>query len=385
MKTVARRERVWAEIDLDRIAANYATLRRAAGRARIMAVLKADAYGLGVVPISRRLLAEGAAMIGVGDSTEAIELRRAGIDAPLLILGAIVAGEADQVVAHDIATCVHSAARARILDESARRQGRRARVHLMVDTGMGRLGVTPARAVELAREIAELPHLSFEGIATHYASAASPIPLQTERQFHLFRETVAGIRALGIDPGIVHASSSACLFSPLREHFDMVRVGIGLFGINPGNLDDGDRRLRPAVAVRTQIIFMKDFPRGSPIGYHRTFVTQRPTRIATLPIGYNDGLSWQLGNRGHVLVRGQRAPMVGAVSMDYTTIDVGHVKDASVGDEVTIIGEDGDREIRVEDMALASRTIPYEVLCRLSRRVVRIYRGRIPGSGRCEA
>jgi alanine racemase len=153
----------------------------------------------------------------------------------------------------------------------------------------------------------------------------------------------------------------------------MVRLGIGILGINPGNLDDGDRRLEPALALRTQIIFMKDFPAGAPIGYHRTWVTRKPTRIATLPIGYNDGLSWQLGNRARVLVRGERAPIVGAISMDYTTVDVGHVKDASVGDVVTLIGRDGDAEIRVEDVALAARTIPYEVTCRLSRRVVRIH------------
>jgi len=151
----------------------------------------------------------------------------------------------------------------------------------------------------------------------------------------------------------------------------MVRLGIGLLGINPGNLDDADRRLDPALSLRTQIIFLKDFPAGAPIGYYRTWVTRRPTRIATLPIGYNDGLSWQLGNRAGVLIRGVRAPIVGAISMDYTTVDVGHIRDASVGDVVTIIGRDGEEEIRVEDVAAAARTIPYEVTCRLSRRVVR--------------
>ncbi|MEN8148421.1 MAG: alanine racemase [Planctomycetota bacterium] len=370
---VRSEERVWAEIDLDRIAANFRLLRDAAGGADVMTVLKADAYGHGVVPIARRLAAEGATMIGVGDSAEALELRKAGIDAPILILGAIIPGEAERVVARDIATCIHSFSRAVHLSEVAAAAGRTAHVHLMVDTGMGRLGVTPARAPELAREIATLPHLELCGVATHYASASSPIPIQLERQYTDFSKVVASIRDAGVDPGLVHASNSACLFSPLREHFSMVRLGIGLLGINPGNLEETDDRLAPALSLKSQIIFMKDFPTGAPIGYHRTWVTRRPTRIATLPIGYNDGLSWQLGNRAWVLVRGVRAPIVGAVSMDYTTLDVTHVKDASVGDEATIIGRDGDEEIRVEDVAAAARTIPYEVTCRLSRRVVRVH------------
>jgi len=370
-----RSERVWATIDLDRVAANLAVLREAAGDTRIMAVLKADAYGHGAVPVARRLLAEGIHMIGVGDSSEAIELREAGIVAPLLILGAIVAGEAEQVVAYDIATCIHSIERAKHLSFEAKRQDRQARVHLMVDTGMGRLGVTAAAAPELARLIAGLDRLKLEGIATHYASAASPIPIQLEEQYGLFTGVLQAIREQGIDPGMCHASNTACLFSPLTNHFDVVRLGIGLLGLDPGNLDERLDILSPTLSLKTQIIFLKDFPEGFPIGYYRTWVTPRPTRIATLPLGYNDGLSWNLGNRARVLVRGQRARIVGAVSMDYTTIDVGHIRGASVGDVVTIIGKDGDEEIRVEDMANMARTIPYEVTCRLSRRVVRIYTG----------
>lgn len=368
-------ERVWAEIDLDRLAANLAVLREAAPGTRVMAILKADGYGHGAVPLARRLLREGVASIGVGDSTEAFELREAGIVAPVLVLGAIVPGEMEKVVAYDIATCIHSVTRARLLDEVARGQGRVARVHLMVDTGMGRLGMTPALAPPLAKEIATLANLRLEGVATHYATADSPIPIHLERQFVAFRKVLEEIRALGIDPGVVHASNTAALFSPLREHFDMIRPGIGLLGMNPGNMEDAAERLRPVLSLRTQIIFMKDFPAGSAIGYHRTWTARRATRIATLPLGYNDGLSWNLGNRAQVLVRGQRAPIVGAISMDYTTVDVGGVRDASVGDVVTIIGRDGDEEIRAEEVALAARTIPYEVTCRLSRRVVRTYTG----------
>jgi alanine racemase len=369
------RERVWAEVNLDAIAGNLVSLRKCAPESRVMAVLKADAYGHGAVMVARRLVAENVEMIGVGDSTEAIELREAGIVAPLLILGAIVPGEAEKVVAYDIATCLHSIARARQLDEEAHRQNRTARVHIKIDTGMGRLGVAVSAAVDLAKEVRELPSLRLEGTATHYACAASPITTHLEQQFRLFTETVGAIRRAGVDPGLLHASNTGALFSPLRVHFDMVRPGIGLLGIDPGNLLGTGLDLTPALALKTQILFMKDFPAGSPIGYNRTHETRVPTRIATLPIGYNDGLSWNLGDRAHVLVRGQRAQVVGAISMDYTTIDVGHVRDAAVGDIVTVIGRDGDSEIRTEEVAALARTIPYEVTCRLSRRVVRVYRG----------
>ncbi len=370
-----RGERVWAEIDLDAVAENLAALRPLARGARVMAVLKADGYGHGAVPIARRLLAEGVDMVGVGDSSEAIELRESGIVAPLLILGAIVPGEMEKVVAYDIATCLHSAGRARQLNDEAGRQGRRARVHVMIDTGMGRLGVAAHAAVDLAREAAALPNLRIEGTATHYASAASPIPLMLERQYRLFAQTLEAIRAAGVETGLAHASNTGALFSPLREHFDMVRLGIGLLGMDPGNAEDRGVRLRPVLSLRTQIIFMKDFPPGATIGYHGTFETHESTRIATLPIGYNDGLAWNLGNRAKVLVRGRKVPVVGAISMDYTTIDVGRVKDAAVGDVVTIIGEDGDERILAEEVARQAYTINYEVTCRLSRRVVRVYRG----------
>jgi alanine racemase len=362
-------------VDLDAVAGNLAALRRCAPKARFMAVLKADAYGHGAVMVARRLVAEGVEMIGVGDSTEAIELREAGIVAPLLILGAIVPGEAEKVVAYDIATCLHSIARAHQLDEEARRQNRTARVHIKIDTGMGRLGVAVCAAVDLAKEVKALPGLRLEGTATHYASAASPITTHLKSQFRLFSDTVGAIREAGVDPGLLHASNTGALFSPLRVHFDMVRPGIGLLGIDPGNLEGTGLALMPALSLKTQILFMKDFPAGSPIGYNRMHETRGPTRIATLPIGYNDGLSWNLGNRAQVLLRGQRAPVVGAISMDYTTIDVGHVRDAAVGDIVTVIGRDGDEEIRTEEVAALARTIPYEVTCRLSRRVVRVYKG----------
>ncbi len=367
--------RAWAEVDLDAAAANVGALRaRLPAATAVLAVLKADAYGHGAVAAARRLLREGVAMLGVGDSTEALELREAGIDAPLLVLGAILPGEVEKVVAFGVAACVHSAGRVELLARAAEAQGRVMDVHVKVDTGMGRLGASPAMALPIARAVAAEPALRLAGVATHYASASSPVPFQTESQFTAFRTVLAELREAGLLPPLVHASSTAALLGPLREHFTMVRLGGGVWGLDPGNLDDSGPTLRPCLSLRTQVLFMKDFPAGSPVGYHRTFETRRPSRIATLPIGYNDGYGWGLGGRAEVLVRGRRVPVVGAVSMDYTTVDVTDVPGVETGDEVTLIGRDGQEEIRVEDLARLLRTIPYEITCRLGKRIVRVHR-----------
>jgi len=367
------RARVWAEIDLAALEHNHRTLLgRLRPGARVMAVLKADAYGHSAVICAKKLVELGVSMIGVGDSREALELRAAGVDAPILILGAIVEGEMTAVVENDIATCIHSAQRANRLSQVARSLGRRARVHLKVDTGMGRLGVRPEIARELAGTIARDPWLELEGVCTHYGSAASPVPFHTAEQVTTFVRLVEEIRADGISPPLVHASNSAAVFSTLSEHFTMVRVGLALFGLNPGNLPVGESPVRPVLSLRTQIVFMKDLPAASPVGYNRTHVTKRATRIAIVPFGYSDGYPYALGNRAYVLVRGERAPVIGAVSMDYTTVDVTDVRDVQVGDEVTVIGACGRRRIGAEDLARAIGTIPYEITSRLGRRVARV-------------
>jgi len=373
MDALDTRARVWAEVDLAALEHNYRhMLSRAPAGTKTLAVLKADAYGHGATICATKLVGLGVAMIGVGDSREALELRAAGIDAPMLILGAIVEGEMRAVVENDVASCIHSAQRAKLLSNVARALGRRARVHLKIDTGMGRLGVRPEIARELAGAIARDPYLELEGVCTHYGSAASPVPFHTSEQLTTFVKLVEEIRSDGVRTPLVHASNSAALFSTLSEHFTMVRVGLGLFGLNPGNLPVGDNPLRPVLSLRTQVLFLKDLPAGSPVGYNRTQVTKRPTRIAIVPFGYSDGYPYALSNRANVLVRGERAPVVGAVSMDYTTIDVTDVRDVQVGEEVTVIGASGKRRISVEDLARIIGTIPYEITARLGRRVARI-------------
>lgn len=368
------RHRVWADIDLAALAHNFEHVRsRLPAGTKVLAVLKADAYGHGAVGVARHLERLGIDMIGVGDSREALELREAGIRAPLLILGAIVPGEMEAVVRSGVATVIHSQERAGLLADVARALGTRARVHLKVDTGMGRLGVTPQVARTLARTIASNRHLVLEGLCTHYGSAASPVPFHTSEQLCAFVKILQEIRADGIEPPLVHASNSAAVFSTLDEHFSMVRVGLALLGVDPGNLPVGESPLRPVLSLRTQVVFLKDVPAGTPVGYNRTFVTRRPTRLATVAAGYSDGIPYALSNRAYFLVRGERAQVVGSVSMDYTTLDVTDIEGTHVGDEVVIVGTSGKRRIRCEDLARTIGTIPYELPTRLGRRVTRRY------------
>ncbi|MFH0945103.1 MAG: alanine racemase [Planctomycetota bacterium] len=386
-----KRPRVWAEIDLSVISNNLKVVRRRLpGSGRIMLVVKADAYGHGAVEVARHVLTHGEAQaFGVGNSREALELRRVGIDAPILILGAIVDGEMDAVVRNDIAVCVHSLSRVRQLEGESRRQGKRCRVHVMVDTGMGRLGPFPDKAFEVARTVLDSRFLTLEGVATHFSSTQTDgdhFTAEQIRRFLAFRQRMVDA---GLELPIFHcANSGAVLFEDMSS-FDLVRVGAAAYGIFARKSGDA-AALAPALSLRTQVIYLKDVPAGTPISYNRMHVTERKTRIATLPIGYNDGLSYGLSGMWHVLIRGAKAPIVGAISMDYCMIDVGHIPGVRSGEIVTVIGRDGDESITVPEIAEALGTVPYEVTCLLGKRVERLHspeRPRptlAPASGFCE-
>lgn len=366
--------RVWADVRLDHLRDNVALLRsRLRGATRLMAVVKADAYGHGAVPVARELQSFGVDAFGVGDSGEALELREAGVRGTILVLGAIVEGEQERVVANDLSVCIHSESRIERLAREARRLGRRCRVHLKIDTGMGRLGVLPTRALALARRIARSRDLALEGVATHFAGTSSRRDPENRRQLELFLRVKAAIEREGLGEPIYHAASSAVVFSDLDAELDMVRPGLALYGVAPADAGAAADGLKPVLSLHTQIIFMKDVPAGTPIGYGRLFVALRRTRIATLPVGYNDGLPFSLSGAGRVLVRGEFAPIVGRISMDYSMVDVGHVRGLKVGEPVTLIGCDGERGLRVDELARSAGTIPYAILCSLGRRVARVY------------
>lgn len=367
--------RVWAEIDLAALRRNLARMRSGVGPGgQVLAVVKADAYGHGAVPVARALEGEpGLWGFGVGDSQEALELRAAGIAAPVLVLGTIIQDEVPQVVSHDVRVAIHSLDRIVSLESEAERQGRRVKVHLMVDTGMGRLGALPARAVELARRIAHSPWLELEGLATHPSSSRPGHPFLAVQHQRLM-DLLATLKNEALDPPLVHFSNTAGLLGRVGDQLPLVRPGISLYGIVPPELAEEVGGLEPVLSLHTQVVYLKDVPAETPIGYNGTHVTARPTRIATLPIGYADGLQYRLSNRGRCLVRGTLAPIVGAISMDYTTIDVGHIPDVTVGDVVTFVGRDGEHEITVAELASLVGTIPYEIPCTLGRRVAKVYR-----------
>ncbi|MCB9897404.1 MAG: alanine racemase [Planctomycetes bacterium] len=367
--------RVWADIDLSALRRNMG---RVVGRLQpgtgVLAVVKADAYGHGAVPVARALVGEpGLWGFGVGDSNEALELRAAGIDAPILILGTIIADEVPQVVSHDVRVCIHSMDRIRSLEQEAERQGRRSRVHLMVDTGMGRLGAQPPRAAELARMIDASPWLELEGLATH-VSASRPGHPFTHVQHQRLRDLLGELAVDGIRPPQVHFANTAAILGGIGTDLPLVRPGISLYGMIGHEHAALAPDFEPVLSLRTQVVYLKDVPAGTPIGYNGTHVTTRVTRVATLPIGYNDGLSYRLSNLGQCVVRGALAPIVGSISMDYTTIDVGDIADVSVGDVVTFLGADGEHVLSVPEVASRIGTIPYEVTCAVGKRVARVYR-----------
>lgn len=367
--------RVWADIDLDALTTNLAVIRRRAGpRVRVMLVVKADAYGHGSVGIAHHAVRCGIAALGVGTSQEALELRSSGIRLPILVLGTIIDDEAPDCLRNEIHVALHSFDRCAMLQELALTLGVKARVHLNVDTGMGRLGVLPHRAIELLREIRTSSHLDLCGIMTHVSAPDGARSASTVEQQRSFGNVLRDARAQALVKGWIHMANSASVFTDLRPLYDTIRPGISAYGVMPGDMPGSDE-LRPVMALRSQIVFLKDIPAGYAVGYASTWRSERATRIATLPLGYNDGVPWRLGNKGEVLVRGRRAPIVGRVSMDYVTVDVGRIPGAVVGDVVTLVGSDGGETISAEEVAGKADTIAYEVTCAVGKRVRRVYRG----------
>ena len=369
--------RTWAEVDLGALDRNLQRVRREVGEdVDIMLVVKADAYGHGAVPVSWHLRDKGVSALGVGDSTEALALRDAGITAPIVILGAVVRGEMEDVIRGDIHVTVHSGDRVRALRRLLGRSGPSVGVHLKVDTGLGRLGCHPDRVLGIAREVRRSRRLRLEGVSTHLAQVEPGGGKLADLQLRRFRKVLRDLDEEGLLPPWRHVHASNAMLSGLPNAFNLARPGIAVYGIDPhGRADSG---LEPALRWCTQIVFLKDHRRGARIGYGATWRAGRKSRVATLPVGYNDGYRFAFGNRADVLVRGRRCPVIGRVSMDYTTVDVTDVPGAGVGDVVTLLGPDGDEAIPATELATLADTIPYEILCGIGRRVKRRYVGGQP-------
>jgi alanine racemase len=371
--SVVRPTRV--EIDLSAIAENVALACRLAGPGtQVMAVLKADAYGHGAVPVARTALDAGATWLGVAIPEEAVPLRAAGITSRILVLGPVAPEEADLVAAHDLDQCVVDPAQAEALDRAARARGRVLALHLKVDTGMGRVGIRPREVRAAGEKIRALSSVRLVGLMTHFAEAEAEDPTFARVQLGRFAEAARALAAAGIAAPIRHAANSAGLLLLPEARLDLVRPGIMLYGCHPrGRKGPSEPSLRPALRFRTTISQIRDVARGESVSYGRTFVAPRDLRVATLPAGYADGVGRLLSNRGYVLIRGRRAPIVGRVCMDMTMVDATDLPEASVGDEAVLIGRQGNEEISADEVAELQGTISYEVLCRIGPRVPRTY------------
>lgn len=337
-----------------------------------MAVLKADGYGHGAVELARCCDPGDVAMIATARLVEALALREAGIVLPILNLGVLNDDQIVEAVQHEITIGIVGPDDLERAARVARASERELVVHLKLDSGMGRMGVIEPELPRVVDILRGAPALRVDALYTHFANASDPADPFTAVQIASFDRLVVALRDAGISPAIHHLANSAALMRGLVRPGDYVRAGIVLYGSEP--LEAGASRLEPILRWRTEIVRLKDLPAGRPVGYGGTFRTARPSRIATLPVGYADGYDRRLSNRAEVLVRGRRAPVVGRVSMDLTTIDVTDVPGVTTGDEVVLIGRQEGDEISAEELAARSETISYEVFCRISARVPRVYK-----------
>ncbi len=375
--TTEGRRPTWAEINLGALAANFRIVKDRVGPdVKVMAVVKANAYGHGAVECARRLEVENADWFGVALPEEGIELRQAGIKTPILSLGGFWESQAPACVHHKLVPVVYRLDFVDALDRAARDAGMIADVHVKIDTGMGRLGIRFDQVGEFVDGLKKFKNIRVDGIMTHFAAADDPScgPL-TGDQARRFDDVVSHFRSQGFDPSHRHLANSAGIYGPRSGWGNLVRPGGVLYGfwrdILPPDVQKTD--LQPVMSLRSRITLLKWVPQGETIGYGCTFEASRRSLIATLPLGYDDGYMRGLSNRANVIVRGVFAPVVGRISMDLTLVDVTNVPDVAMEDEVTLFGTSKDHQIPVEDLARIVGTLSYEISCRIGQRVPRIY------------
>jgi alanine racemase len=360
---------VWAEIDLDAVTHNVRVLADRARPARLYAVVKANAYGHGAVAVGRAALEAGAAALAVVCVDEAEELRRAGITAPILVMGHTPASDAERVVGLGLQAAVGGPALVEALSVAARRRGAEAPIHLEVETGFNRHGLALNDLVELAERARALPGIRVQALFTHYATADEEDQGFTRAQFGALRE--ASRRLPWIEER--HASASAGILLAPDLALEAVRAGIALYGYHPASGWAPATDLRPVLSLRSRVVRLSDVDAGASVGYGRTWIARRRSRIALLMCGYADGYRRGFGNRAHALVRGRRVPVVGRVSMDMCTVDVTDVPGVAEGDLATLIGQDGEARVDANELAQLVDTISYEIVAAVSARVPRLY------------
>lgn len=370
-----RYDRCYAQVDLGAIRHNITEARKKIkDTTKIMAIVKADAYGHGAVPVAKSLL-DLVDAYGVATLEEAVELRKNKIDKMILILGYTPEGDYEDLILHDISQAVYTEEMAQKLSDMAVKLGKKAKVHIKIDTGMGRIGFPPTeKTADLIAEIKKFPGIELEGMFTHFARADETTTEPVKEPLKKYMHMVEMLSERGIEIPVKHVSNSASIMRIPEANLDMVRSGITTYGLYPSEeVDKKEMDLIPAMQWKAHISFVKDVEPGSSISYGGTFTAQKKMRVATVPVGYADGFKRDLSNRGSVLVHGKRAAILGRICMDQFMIDVTEIDGVQIGDEVTLFGRDGDAFIPVEEIADASHSFNYEYVCGISPRVPRKY------------
>jgi alanine racemase len=387
------RRPVWADVSLSALTHNLEAIRRYVNPPdekrktprKILSIVKGNGYGHGGPEVAKALEKAGSDWFGVTCTDEGIAVRKAGVRKPVLVLTSFVPGEESRLVEHDLTAVIHRCEQLALLDRAAAR-GNKKRVpfHLKMDTGMNRLGIATTDVECFARQLAKCKHLQLAGIFSHLASSEvssdTAVGRQTREQEERFYAALERLRALGVDPGIVHLANSAAIVTRPETWADMVRPGAILYGYHPG-YDPAEKRaeiearlpVKPVMSLRSRIISLRSVPAGAGVGYNATFVPKRPSRIGVLAAGYGDGIHRSLGNRGSVLLRGKLAPIVGIISMDVTMLDVTDIEDVQIGDVATIYGTDGAQRLPASLVARSIGTVTSDLLCAVSQRVPRLY------------
>lgn len=368
--------RVVSEIDLDAIAYNVRQIRKITdSKSQIMTIVKADAYGHGAVEIAKVALYNGSSALGVAIVDEGVQIRKNNISVPILILGYTPESKLEEVVKYDLIQTVFTYEMADAVSRAATKLQKTAQIHIKLDTGMGRIGFFPdSKSVDTILEINKLKNIKINGIFTHFAASDEQDKSFTYSQAKLFQDFCNELESKGLYIPIKHVSNSGAIIDLPQFSFNMVRAGIIVYGMYPSNnVDNTKLDLKPAMSLKTQISYIKDVPKDFCISYGRTFTTKKTSKIATIPVGYADGYSRLLSNKGRVLVNNQFANIVGRICMDQFMIDVSDIENVNIGNTVTLIGKQNDKSVTAEELASIIGTINYEIVCMISKRIPRVY------------
>ncbi|NLL63610.1 MAG: alanine racemase [Ruminococcaceae bacterium] len=368
--------RIYCAVDLDAIRFNIRNIKAKIGEdVKLMVVVKTDGYGHGVPAVARALAGEGVHSFGVATVDEAVELRNLGIDNPILILGYVFPNDLQDVINFDITSTVFSVESAKFLSDFAKKCGKTARVHIKIDTGMGRIGFIPSPdSILEIKEIFNMPNLSIEGIFTHFATADEAEKSAARKQARIFADFIKQLEADGMKFMYKHICNSAGIVDLPDCYFNMVRCGIITYGLYPSKeVSKTEIEIKPALALKSHVAYVKEVDAGFKVSYGSTYTTTGKTKIATIPVGYGDGYPRALSNKGRVLINGEYAPIIGLVCMDQFMVDVTGIDNVKPGVSVTLIGAQGKNSISVEEVADIAGTINYEIICGINKRVPRIY------------